>query len=402
MKQYSRPLILLLAVVALGASLTSVYVHYRLLTDPTYTSFCDVSATVNCEAVYQSAYGSVGGVPVAAVGAIWSGLVLLLGLAMPGRQTPRDANLSGYVFGLATVGLAAVLYFGYASFFVLSTLCPLCLTMYVAVIGLFIVSGASGTPLGSLAGNISGDLRGLRASPVALTLAAIWAVGSVSLVAFFPREGTTSIDTVVATDAAVPIETLSGEEIAAFEQWMAAQPRETLDVNAEGARVLIVKFNDYQCPACRQTYVLYRGLEEKWEASHPDAVRFVSVDFPLDGECNVGSIHVSACEAAAAVRMASAKGLGDEMVEWLFQRQEQMTPDLVKEGVREVAEVTDFDEQYPTVLEAVRADAQLGQRLQITGTPTFFINGVRIGASLRPAYFDAAIAYELRTEPAIP
>ena len=71
MKQHSRTLILLLAVVALGASLISLYVHYRLLTDPTYTSFCDVSATVNCEAVYQSAYGSVWGVPVAAGGVRW-------------------------------------------------------------------------------------------------------------------------------------------------------------------------------------------------------------------------------------------------------------------------------------------------------------------------------------------
>ena len=33
----------------------------------------------------------------------------------------------------------------------------------------------------------------------------------------------------------------------------------------------------------------------------------------------------------------------------------------------------------PTMLEAVRADAQLGQKVQITGTPTFFINGIRIG-----------------------
>ncbi len=31
----------------------------------------------------------------------------------------------------------------------------------------------------------------------------------------------------------------------------------------------------------------------------------------------------------------------------------------------------------------------------VSGTPTFFINGVRIGSTLRPAYFDAAIAHEL-------
>ncbi len=46
------------------------------------------------------------------------------------------------------------------------------------------------------------------------------------------------------------------------------------------------------------------------------------------------------------------------------------------------------------MLEQVRADARLGQQLGVQGTPTFFVNGIRVG-SLRPAYFDAAIAYLL-------
>ena len=72
-----------------------------------------------------------------------------------------------------------------------------------------------------------------------------------------------------------------------------------------------------------------------------------------------------------------------------------LTRDTVKTALTEIAQVTDFDAKYAETLKAVRADAQLGQKLQITGTPTFFINGVRIGSTLRPAYFDAAIAHEL-------
>ena len=83
------------------------------------------------------------------------------------------------------------------------------------------------------------------------------------------------------------------------------------------------------------------------------------------------------------------------MAEWLFANQDTLTRDRVKEGLFEVAQVTDFDERYDETLEDVRADAQLGQKLQITGTPTFFINGIRIASTLRPAYFDAAIAHEL-------
>ena len=70
----------LIALSALGliAACAALYVHYRLLTEPGYSSFCDVSETVSCQQVFQSEYGSVAGIPVAAGGAIWAGLVLML------------------------------------------------------------------------------------------------------------------------------------------------------------------------------------------------------------------------------------------------------------------------------------------------------------------------------------
>ncbi len=48
------------ALLGLGASAYSTWVHYRILTDPTYVeSFCDVSATVSCTAAYSSRFGIV-------------------------------------------------------------------------------------------------------------------------------------------------------------------------------------------------------------------------------------------------------------------------------------------------------------------------------------------------------
>jgi protein-disulfide isomerase len=334
-------------------------------------------------------------VPVAAGGAIWAGLVLLLAAGMGKPGAARYSSVAGYIFVLATIGLAAVLYFGYASFFVLNRLCLLCLAVYVAVIGIFIVSGAAAATVSSLPSRVGGDLRTLRRSPAALALAAVWLVASVSVVAFFPREDLASAQP-ISTAPVAPVEELTADEIAQFEQWMAQQPRAQIDVPADGARVVVVKFNDYQCPACRQTYIAYKGLKEKWESQSKGQVRFISVDYPLEAECNTGGIHGAACEAAAAVRMARAKGRAEAMEEWLFDNQPRLTRDLVEEGVREVAQVTDFDEQYPKVLEQVRADTEKGHKLQIQGTPTFFINGIRIGGGLRASYFDAAIAYELK------
>ena len=428
MKKYARPLIVLLAAVALAASVASLYVHYRLLTDPSYTSFCDVSETVSCQAVITSQFGYVFGIPVAAGGAIWSALVLILaavgmrpstlgtpapvpaGAARePGRKSPaaaaatatkvdeadRAGRVAGYIFILSTVGLAAVLYLGYASFFVLRQMCPLCLTMYVAVIGLFIVSGGAASDLSGLPGLLSEDIRAAVGSPMAATLSVVWIIAAVGLVAIFPREEVAAAS--APADAAPALtEELGAEEVAQFESWLAAQPRVELGVPANGARVVVAKFNDYQCPACRQAYIAYKSIQQKYESQFPGQVAFVNVDYPLESECNTGGIHSSACEAAVAVRLARPRNRHREMEEWLFDNQATLTRDSVKEALAEIAQVTDFDARYNSTLQEVRADAQLGQKLQINGTPTFFINGIRIASTLRPSYFDAAIAYELK------
>src|SRR5687768_20783 len=395
MKTHARTLIIILAALGLGASVAALYVHYQMLADPTYTSFCDVNETVSCEAVLTSQYGSVAGVPVAAGGAIWSGLILLLAVfgMTPARSEKAEA-VAGYIFVLSTIGLAGVLYLAYASFFILRQMCPLCMTMYVSVIGLFVVSGAAASGLGALPARIGRDLNIALRSPVAATLAIVWLVASVSLVAFFPREA--PVADIAAEPVAAPTETLGADEISQFTAWMDVQPRENLGIPANGAKVVVVKFNDYQCPACRQAYLAYRGLEQSMDMKYPGQVAFVNVDYPLESECNQGGIHSAACEAAVAVRLAKAKNRGPEMEAWLFGNQDGLTRDRVKEGLNEVAQVTDFDERYSEVLNAVRADAQLGQKVQITGTPTFFINGIRIGSTLRPAYMEAAIEHELK------
>ena len=410
MKTHARTLIIVLAALGLGASAAALYVHYQMLADPTYTSFCDVNETVSCEAVLTSQYGSVAGVPVAAGGAIWSALILLLavfGMAPPrSERAPLDSArgglsdsrrpeaVAGYIFVLSTIGLAGVLYLGYASFFILRQMCPLCMTMYVAVIGLFVVSGAAASGLAALPERTGRDIRTAVSSPVAATLAIVWLVASVSLVAFFPREA--PVAEVLAEPPAAPTETLAADEISQFTAWMDVQPREDLGIPANGAKVVVVKFNDYQCPACRQAYLAYRGLQDSMEKKYPGQVAFVNVDYPLESECNQGGIHSAACEAAVAVRLAKAKNRGPEMEAWLFSNQDGLTRDRVKEGLTEVAQVTDFDARYTEMLSAVRADAQLGQKVQITGTPTFFINGIRIGSTLRPAYMEAAIEHELK------
>jgi uncharacterized membrane protein/protein-disulfide isomerase len=394
MTKYARPLIVALALLALGASIAALYVHYRIIKDPTYTSFCDISETVSCEAVLESPYASVRGVPVAAGGVIWSVLVLLIATRGMRRGNPDAyAAAAGYVFVLATVGLSAVLYLAYASFFVIGKMCPLCMTVYVSVIGMFLVAGGISMSLSALPARLVRDLKSVATTPVPAVLALIFLVGSVSLVAFFPRAAEQTV-TDAGTVFTPPAETIEPDQLAEFIKWVDAQPRVTLPISNNGAQVLIVKFNDYECPSCRQTFLEYKGILAKYR--NDPKVRFVTMDFPLESECNTGGVHAAACEAAAAVKMAKAKGKGQEMEEYLFANQQKMTPTWVKDAARQVAQITNFDEQYPEVLKQVKADAALGRQLDVQATPTFFINGIKINGGFRPVFFEAMIEHELK------
>jgi len=119
-------------------------------------------------------------------------------------------------------------------------------------------------------------------------------------------------------------------------------------------------------------------------------------DFPLDPECNtLGGGHQAACEAAVAVRLAREKGKAEALEDWLFANQETMTPDKVREGLSTVAGVTNFAERYPTTLDLVKGDIGQGVQLGVRGTPTFFMNGIRL-PNLRGEFFEAAVEWELK------
>ena len=83
------------------------------------------------------------------------------------------------------------------------------------------------------------------------------------------------------------------------------------------------------------------------------------------------------------------------MEEWIFANQPTLTPDKVKQGVGEVAGVEDMDARYAATLALVKGDTAQGAQLKVNSTPTFFMNGMRL-PGLRPEFFDAAIAWELK------
>ncbi len=391
-----RTLAFVLALVGLAAMLWAAYVHHRLLFDPRYASVCDINATVSCSEVLLSRYSTAWGVPIAILGAIWfSGVLVLIAAGAVGRDSVRE-NVPGYLFAMCTAGLAVVLYLAYISFAVLKVYCPLCLTADAAVIGLFIVSGAATTfPMTTLPRRLLHDIKALAASPqaIAVTVLFVAAAGSAAVLAARDNaaaEGQTS---------AAVAQAASADRTSEFDRWYNAQPRVPLIVPTDGAKVLIVEFSDFQCPYCSQAYLTLKPILAKFNAEQPNTVRLVLKDFPLDSKCNAnvqgGGPHPSACEAAVAVRLAAANKR-DALEDWFFNNQPTMTSESVRKAAREIGGVADYDAKYASTIEAVKGDIAFGHTLQVSATPTMFINGVKVAGVLAPQYLERALTIELK------
>jgi len=393
MTALSRKLLTAFALLGLAASAAATYVHYNLIKNPDYSSFCDINATVSCKAAYLSRYGSVAGVPVAVGGALFFGWVLLLMWGSRGKSRITDSAPS-YIFAGSTLALAVVLYLAYASFFILKEVCPLCVATYVAVIGVFVISGgASSVPIAKLPGRAMTDIRVLVATPLAIVIALLFVGGGVWAASAFPRE---EVRPVVA--ALVP---LSEAEAAEFDRWWDVQPvKPGFPYANDGAKVLIVEFADFQCPHCRQMYIGYKPILDRFLAEHPKDVKFIFKTWPINSNCNAsvpGINFVASCDASAAYAMAGAAGTAEKLKDWFFVHQPELSPSTVRDAASEIGKITNFDAQYPVVIKDVKADAAVGSSLGVTSTPAFFVNGKRIPeGGLPPRHFDHLIDLELK------
>ncbi|MCX6542938.1 MAG: thioredoxin domain-containing protein [Acidobacteria bacterium] len=401
MSKVVRRILLLLTLVGLASSLASLYVHVQLLRQPGYVSFCDVNAAVSCTQVYQSQYANVAGVPVALFGALWyAGVMVLLAGSRWGWPSLRESAV-GYVFVLSVLGLGAVLYFAYASLVILKIVCAMCIITYVAVTGVFLTSGARiPFPMITIPRRCWQDFRTALTSPSAIGVVLVFIASSTAAIAFMPRHGELQ---------ASPVQQAGGDRTSEFIRFWESQPRVQVPVPAEGASVVIVKFSDYMCPACAQSYLDDKPILAKYRAEYAGVVKFITKDYPLETECNANlrqDLHLASCESAVAVRLARLKGRGDAMEDWLYTRNQALTPPIVRQAARDIGGVPDFDEQYQLVLNQVKSDIGLATILGINRTPTFFIGHrdpgtdtvvyVRNEGALPPQYFELALQYELK------
>lgn len=147
------------------------------------------------------------------------------------------------------------------------------------------------------------------------------------------------------------------------------------DSHANGnpqARVTIVEFGDFQCPACGQEQQVVREIRKRYG----DQIRWVFRQFPIV------SLHQYAESAAVASECAADQGKFWEAVDKLYDNQTDLSDEALERDAAELGlDQARFNQcrNNPATLERVRRDIDDAHALGIRATPTFFVNARPIG-----------------------
>ncbi len=143
----------------------------------------------------------------------------------------------------------------------------------------------------------------------------------------------------------------------------------------EKAKVIIVEFGDFQCPACKAIQPVVKQINEEF----PNEVAFVYRHFPLI------SIHKYAFDAAVAAEAAALQNRFFDYHDLLYENQKENDEPLKKEDFMSFAKELGLNEdQFAQDLESenlknrVQTDLNYARSLGLRGTPTFFVNGEQV------------------------
>ena len=146
------------------------------------------------------------------------------------------------------------------------------------------------------------------------------------------------------------------------------------------ARITIVEFSDFECPACRVAEAPLRSILKLYDGK----VRLVFKHFPLE------RMHRWARSGAVAAECAGRQGKFWEFHHELYDHQDEWPSDKSEERLAAYAKKLKLDEAAwkacridPAANEAVNADMKDGLNAWVGSTPTFFINGKRFAGALQ-------------------
>lgn len=154
-----------------------------------------------------------------------------------------------------------------------------------------------------------------------------------------------------------------------------AQPTNHV-VGPEDAKVTLIEYGDFQCPACKS----YVPLVDEIKKTYSDRIKFQFRHYPLV------QIHPHAFIASRAAEAAGNQGKFYEMHDLLYENQESWsassnpTPTFEAFARQLELDIEKFkaDMNSAAIAAAINADVKEAQAAGANSTPTFVLNGSKI------------------------
>jgi len=136
------------------------------------------------------------------------------------------------------------------------------------------------------------------------------------------------------------------------------------------ASLTVVEFTDFACPACKAYHPVMKELSD----TYPEQLRWAIRHFPLP-------THKNADQAAWAAQAAGNQGLFWEYIDILYENPEDYQEgDLVRYADLLGMDLEKLRQDYNDagIRQQVQTDVGFGNRLGVSATPTFFLNGKQL------------------------
>lgn len=155
-----------------------------------------------------------------------------------------------------------------------------------------------------------------------------------------------------------------------------------------GAPITIVIFIDFECPFCQKSYPIFTKIINKYEG----AINLVFKHFPIE------SLHPLAVDASVAATCAGDQEKFWEYYDMLFITKKLDVESLSQHAIKLGLNTSVFEScrQSPKKLININEDLQDGIKLGVRGTPTYFINGIKIEGVITEKQWDTILLDQLK------
>lgn len=162
-------------------------------------------------------------------------------------------------------------------------------------------------------------------------------------------------------------------------------------IGASQPKVTIVEFGDFACPFCLASFPAVREIGLKYK----DSVKIIFRNWPG---------HEHSVNLAVGAQCAGEQGKFWEMHDKLFQSQSDTFGSDKNDLARLAQQLGIYNEQFQkcfdgqTYLARIKSDFIDSETLGVTGTPTWFVNGVKYSGQLNAPELEEIISSALNAQ----